>query len=80
MCVDITNIDTTHGREEDGVGGSDADVRLCGPGVGQEGLDDERVERASDRFNLEMECEYEKRKEGCLGQEGNDDIQHFLDS
>ena len=69
MCVDITDIDTTRGREEDGVGktrGSDADVRLRRLGVGQEGLDDERTERASDRFDLEMECEYVKRQEGCF--------------
>ena len=64
MCVDITDIDTTCGREEDGVGetgGSDADVCLCGLGVGQERLDDECVERAGDRFYLKAEREYVKR-------------------
>ena len=64
MCVDIADIDTTGGGEEDGVGetgGSDADVCLCGLGVGQEGFDDKRVERARDGFNLQMECEYVKR-------------------
>lgn len=56
VCVDIADIDTTGGGEEDGVGetgGSDADVRLCGLGVGQKGLDDKCVERACDRFDLQ---------------------------
>lgn len=64
MCVDIADIDTTGGGEEDGVGetgGSNADVRLCGLGMGQEGLDDKRVERARDGFNLRVEREYVKR-------------------
>jgi hypothetical protein len=63
VCVDIADIDTTGGGEEDCVGetgGSDADVRLCGLGVGQEGLDDKRVERARDGFNLQVMREYVK--------------------
>lgn len=57
FSVDVADVDTAFVCEEDGVafaGGGDADVVFGGGRVGQEGLEDEVVERAGDGFNLEI--------------------------
>ena len=55
--LDVSNVDSAFGREEDGVGrpvGVDADVGLLGLLVGDEGLDDEGAELSGGLPDLKM--------------------------